>query len=72
MSDGKLTKETAADFIELTVDQAPMFAAMHVRRFRWPFPWKKPTRWPAWVVWRIARWRSKERFDVELPRMEQG
>lgn len=71
MSEGRLTKENATKFIELAVESAPTLGAMHVRRFRWPFPWRKPWRWPAWVVWRVARWRSKDRFEVSLPRMER-
>jgi hypothetical protein len=64
MSNGKLTKESSEKFIELMVEQAPAMAAMHVVIFRWPFPWLKPWRWPAWLVWRWHRGWKKDRFLV--------
>ena len=34
---------------ELTVEQADACHGVHISRFRWPFPWLNPWRWPAWL-----------------------
>jgi hypothetical protein len=63
---GRLNDEQADRFIELVVSQASISQAVHVTRFAWPFPWLKPWLWPAWIVWRIKRGKSKASFRVPL------
>ena len=64
MSDGKMTPETAAKFIDLMVASAPALGDIKVTILRWPFPWLNPWRWPSWLVWRLRRGRKTERYAV--------